>query len=136
MPPEDDDGSSQELQQGRSASRFREPPHGPLHGFRVLDVTAMASGPFATSILGDQGPDVIKVEPPGSGDLIRHIGTSSGGVSAIFATMNRSKHSIVLDLKAERGIESYCCSWQTTPTCWCRTSGRARPSAWGSGPSW
>jgi len=78
---------------------------GPLHGFRVLDLTAMASGPLATSILGDQGADVVKVEPPGTGDLIRHIGTSSGGVSAIFATMNRSKRSIVLDLKSERGVE-------------------------------
>ena len=50
----------------------------PLDGIRVVDLTAMASGPYATCILADQGADVIKVEPPGTGDLIRQIGTSRG----------------------------------------------------------
>ena len=78
---------------------------GPLDGIRVIDLTAMASGPFATAILGDQGADVIKVEPPGHGDLLREIGTTRGGLSAIFATLNRNKRSLVLDLAQPRGVE-------------------------------
>jgi crotonobetainyl-CoA:carnitine CoA-transferase CaiB-like acyl-CoA transferase len=78
---------------------------GPLDGIRVLDLTAMASGPYATAVLGDQGADVIKVEPPGHGDLLREIGTTRGGLSAIFATLNRNKRSLVLDLKQPRGVE-------------------------------
>lgn len=78
---------------------------GPLSGIRIVDLTAMASGPFATATLGDQGADVIKVEPPGSGDLIRRIGNSRGGMSAVFANLNRSKRSLVLDLRSARGVE-------------------------------
>ena len=76
---------------------------GPLDGIKIVDLTAMASGPYATSILADQGADVIKVEPPGKGDLIRHIGTTRGGMSAIFNTINRGKRSVVIDLRDERG---------------------------------
>jgi len=71
---------------------------------RVIDLTTMASGPFATSILGDQGADVVKVEPPGEGDLLRRIGTSRGGMSAVFNTINRSKRSVVLDLSKPAGL--------------------------------
>jgi crotonobetainyl-CoA:carnitine CoA-transferase CaiB-like acyl-CoA transferase len=56
-------------------------------------------------ILGDQGADVIKVEAPGGGDLIREMGCSRGGLSAIFSTLNRNKRSLVLDLGQPRGIE-------------------------------
>jgi len=78
---------------------------GPLSGIRVVDLTAMASGPFATSLLGDQGADVIKIEPPGTGDLIRRIGNSRKGFSAVFANLNRSKRSVVLNLTEARGVE-------------------------------
>ncbi len=78
---------------------------GPLAGIRVVDLTAMASGPFATALLGDQGADVIKVEPPGSGDLLRHIGNTRNGLSAVFANLNRSKRSLVLNLRETRGVE-------------------------------
>ncbi len=78
---------------------------GPLEGVRVVDLTAMVSGPFATAVLADQGADVVKVEPPGTGDLIRQIGTSRGGLSAIFSTINRNKRSVVLDLATPRGKE-------------------------------
>ena len=78
---------------------------GPLDGIRVVDLTSMVSGPLATAVLADQGADVIKVEPPGNGDLIRQIGCSRGGISAIFSTLNRNKRSLVLDLGQPRGLE-------------------------------
>jgi crotonobetainyl-CoA:carnitine CoA-transferase CaiB-like acyl-CoA transferase len=77
---------------------------GPLTGIRVIDLSTMVSGPLATAILGDQGAEVIKVEPPGQGDLIRHIGCARGGMSAIFNTINRNKRSVVLNLQEERGL--------------------------------
>jgi crotonobetainyl-CoA:carnitine CoA-transferase CaiB-like acyl-CoA transferase len=70
---------------------------GPLSGIRVVDFTSNMSGPFATMILGDQGADVIKVEPP-TGDILRYIGTGSSDVSAYFGNLNRSKRSIAIDL--------------------------------------
>ncbi len=77
---------------------------GPLHGFRILDVTQMISGPVATRILGDQGADVIKVEPA-TGDLTRGMGGAKRAMSPLFATTNRSKRSVVLDLKTEAGVK-------------------------------
>ncbi len=78
---------------------------GPLHGYRIVDLSAMITGPFATMILGDQGADVIKVEPPGLGDVMRWLGTGKGGISALFALTNRSKRSIVLNLREARAKE-------------------------------
>jgi crotonobetainyl-CoA:carnitine CoA-transferase CaiB-like acyl-CoA transferase len=78
---------------------------GPLDGYRIIDVTQMISGPVATMILGDQGADVIKVEPPGRGDLTRVLGGGARRMSPIFATSNRNKRGLVLDLKSEQGIE-------------------------------
>ena len=60
---------------------------GPLAGVRIVDFTANMSGPMATMILGDQGADVVKVEPT-TGDIIRSIGMRDGGVSAFFANLN------------------------------------------------
>ena len=77
---------------------------GALAGFRIIDVTQVISGPLATRILADQGADVIKVEPP-VGDILRHMG-GIGGLSPTFATTNRSKRSIVLDLKKEKGLDT------------------------------
>jgi crotonobetainyl-CoA:carnitine CoA-transferase CaiB-like acyl-CoA transferase len=79
--------------------------HGPMHGIRIIDLSTIISGPIATQILGDQGADVIKVEPPGIGDLTRRMGTQRNGLSAIFATANRNKRGIILDLKSEAGVE-------------------------------
>lgn len=76
---------------------------GPLEGVRVVDVTTMISGPVATRILGDQGADVIKVEAPKIGDLVRHMGASKNGMTSTFATSNRNKRSIVIDLKKDEG---------------------------------
>src|SRR6476660_9561565 len=69
----------------------------PFAGVRIVDFTANMSGPFATMVLGDQGADVVKVEPP-AGDAIRHLGVGVGDVSAYFANLNRSKRSLALDL--------------------------------------
>jgi crotonobetainyl-CoA:carnitine CoA-transferase CaiB-like acyl-CoA transferase len=76
---------------------------GPLEGFRIIDLTAVVSGPMATMILGDQGADVIKVEIPGEGDFTRASGNRRGGMSATFLNNNRNKRSITIDLKHERG---------------------------------
>src|SRR3984893_5641970 len=76
---------------------------GPLHGFRIVDLTSNVSGPLGTMILGDQGADVIKVEAP-DGDHTRAGANRRGGVSASFLNSNRNKRSIVLDLKRPAGL--------------------------------
>lgn len=78
---------------------------GPLHGIRVIDLTRVLSGPFATMVLGDLGADVVKVETP-SGDPVRGQGTLRNGLSWYFASFNRNKRSVVLDLYTEEGRES------------------------------
>lgn len=76
---------------------------GPLDGYRILDLTTMISGPVATRILADQGAEVIKIEAPGAGDLVRHMGSGKNGLSSTFVTVNRNKRSLVVDLKTEKG---------------------------------
>ncbi len=66
----------------------------------------MLTGPWSTSILGDQGADVIKVEIPGSGDHTRSVGKQRNGLSSHFLNINRSKRSITLNLKNNQGIET------------------------------
>lgn len=73
---------------------------GPLSGVRVVDLSAVVSGPMAAGILADQGADVIKVET-GGGDLTRRIGPIKGDLTPLFAAINRGKRSIVLDLKQD-----------------------------------
>ena len=72
---------------------------GPLHGFRIVDLTSMISGPLATMILADQGADVIKVENPDGGDHTRAANNRRNGFSASFLNNNRNKRSVALDLK-------------------------------------
>lgn len=77
----------------------------PLDGIRVVDLTQVMAGPFCTMLLGDMGADVIKVEPPGTGDLSRSMGGARlrmpGGDHAPFLALNRNKRSVTLDLKRE-----------------------------------
>ena len=75
-------------------------PRGPLHGTRVLDLTRVLAGPYATLWLWELGAEVIKVEQPGHGDDTRAFPPIKNGESVYFASVNRGKKSIALDLKA------------------------------------
>lgn len=76
---------------------------GSLAGVRVIDLTRVISGPFCTQILGDHGADVIKIEPPGKGDVVRQQGNMVNGESWYFAQFNRNKRSLTLDLRSDEG---------------------------------
>ncbi len=76
---------------------------GPLAGFRILDLTAVISGPFCTQLLGDLGADVIKVEPPEGDSMRRNVGPKKNGLTAAFMNFNRNKRGIVIDIKKEHG---------------------------------
>ena len=79
---------------------------GPLDDLLIVDLSRVLAGPYATMVLADLGARVIKVERPGLGDDSRHIGPFLGDQSAYFASINRGKQSIALDLKvaADRAI--------------------------------
>ena len=78
----------------------------PLEGVKVLDLTQIMAGPFCTMLLADMGADVVKVEKPGGGDDTRRMGPPFiNGESAAFLGINRNKRSVVVDLKAEEGVE-------------------------------
>jgi len=80
---------------------------GPLQGIRVLDLTWVLAGPFASMILCDLGADVIKVERPPYGDAARLTEPIVNGESCYFFSINRGKKSICLDLKTERGRDLF-----------------------------
>ena len=76
------------------------PQAGPLSGITVVDLSRILAGPYATFLMAEMGARVIKVEPPPPGDDARAYGPYVNGVSTYFASINRGKESISLDLKA------------------------------------
>ncbi|MDP6145265.1 MAG: CoA transferase, partial [Acidimicrobiales bacterium] len=79
---------------------------GPLEGYKILDLTQVVSGPFATMLLADQGAEVIKVEPvTGLGDMTRLPSFDKGGIGAFYMNNNRGKQSLSLDLTHQEGRE-------------------------------
>jgi formyl-CoA transferase len=78
---------------------------GPLHGTRIIDMTSVLMGPFASQSLGDMGADVVKIEAP-QGDLVRQLGPARhADMGPIFLNTNRNKRSLVLDLKKPAGLQ-------------------------------
>ena len=78
---------------------------GPLDGLRVIDLSRVLAGPYATMVLADLGAEVIKVEQPGTGDEARSFGPFQNGISAYFMSINRGKKSVTLNLREEEGKE-------------------------------
>jgi crotonobetainyl-CoA:carnitine CoA-transferase CaiB-like acyl-CoA transferase len=91
---------------------------------RVLELATVVLGPLACQLLGDQGADVVKVEPPG-GDSNRQVGPMrTPDMGALFLNCNRNKRGVVLDLKNPQGREA-ALRWPPARTCWCTTTGAA-----------
>jgi crotonobetainyl-CoA:carnitine CoA-transferase CaiB-like acyl-CoA transferase len=93
-----------------SRGAMTDGPTGPLQGIRVVDFTQALAGPFATMLLADLGADLVKIEPP-AGDMTRFSGPMAPGdterhYGGYFASINRNKRSVVLDLKSRFGVEA------------------------------
>jgi crotonobetainyl-CoA:carnitine CoA-transferase CaiB-like acyl-CoA transferase len=79
------------------------PPPTPLAGIRILDLSRNLPGPLASTMLGDLGADVIRLEDPRAGDPLRHMPPLVDGVGAMHLGVNRSKRSVAIDLKSTAG---------------------------------
>ena len=80
----------------------------PLEDVKVLDLSHALAGPYCSTMLADYGAQVIKIEPPGSGDIARGWGTPmSGGETAYFVSVHRNKQGVALDLKHPQGKETF-----------------------------
>ncbi len=78
--------------------------NGPMHGVTIIEAASVITGPWATSLLADQGATVIKIESP-AGDIMRASGHVRGGQGSWFVNLNRGKRSITVDLRTPEGIE-------------------------------
>lgn len=87
--------------QAEHASRAEQPPS--LRGVRVLDLTRLLPGAYATLLLADLGADVVKIEDPRGGDGMRHL-PLTGGVNVYFERLNRNKRSVTLDLRSTDAV--------------------------------
>src|SRR5438105_1772713 len=81
--------------------------HGPLSGFRILDISTMIAAPFSAALLGDMGAEIIKVELPGSGDTLRHVAPMHADRSLYWSVLGRNKCSVTLDLRVPRGRDLF-----------------------------
>ena len=79
----------------------------PLQGIKVLDLTRVLAGPYCTMILADFGADVMKIEPPKTGDDARAFGPFVGGESAYYMSLNRNKRSMILDFKNLKHVAAF-----------------------------
>ena len=77
--------------------------HGPLRGIKVLDFSIALTGPYAATLMADQGAEVIKIERPGFGDVARYVGVTVGGCSALYHSCNRGKRSVTIDIHSPEG---------------------------------
>ncbi|MBI1339430.1 CoA transferase [bacterium] len=84
-----------------------DPPRGPLHGVQVLDLSRVLAGPFCTLLLWELGAEVLKIELPGHGDDTRAFPPFQNGESVYFASVNRGKRSLALDLKSSTDREVF-----------------------------
>ncbi len=83
---------------------FDGDPTGPLSGIRIADFTAVYSGPLASTILADQGAEVIKIEPA-KGDLMRRALPKQEGMGSAYFTLNRNKRSLCIDIRTDAGVK-------------------------------
>jgi alpha-methylacyl-CoA racemase len=79
----------------------------PLDGLKVLDLSRLLPGPYATLVLADLGASVDKLEDPAGGDYLRQLPPMKGDDSALFLALNRNKRSVTLDLKAPEGVATF-----------------------------
>ena len=97
----------------------------PLSGVRVIDLTRVLAGPYATMVLADLGAEVIKIERPGTGDDSRGFGPFRDGSSGYFASVNRGKQSCTRGSENRRRARHPAPSHRGAPTCSSRTSSPA-----------
>jgi crotonobetainyl-CoA:carnitine CoA-transferase CaiB-like acyl-CoA transferase len=79
----------------------------PLEGLRVLDLSRLLPGPYATLVLADLGADVVAVEEPNGGDRLRSLPSLAGFASAAFESLHRNKRSLAIDLRREEGVAAF-----------------------------
>ena len=92
---------------GSASDGERKRNGGPLQGYRIIDLTTIGMGPYATQTMGDYGADIIKVEVPPKGDVMRDTAPGRNpGMASLFFQLNRSKRSLVLDLKQPQGRDA------------------------------
>src|SRR5690242_12115681 len=82
------------------------PPAGSLHGIRVLELGHIIGGPFCGHLFADHGAEVVKVEPPGQGDVMRRWGRTHRGLGLYWPILSRGKKSVTLDLRGESGQDA------------------------------
>jgi crotonobetainyl-CoA:carnitine CoA-transferase CaiB-like acyl-CoA transferase len=103
MPRTIDDAGGTGMASTSDETSGRAASEGPLAGVKVLDLSIALTGPYAATLLADQGADVVKVERPGIGDIARWVGVAVNGMSAFYLACNRGKRCIAVDLGADEG---------------------------------